>query len=68
MPMKVERRQAWLAALRLIYPPKRVYVCSYHVIAKRPSKLYPEPELYLGYNLPPPKKRQIPAAEMDVVS
>ncbi|KAL4009730.1 hypothetical protein ACER0C_003582 [Sarotherodon galilaeus] len=53
-----DRKLAWLAALRLKHPPKRVYVCSFHFIDKKPTELHPNPELYLGYDRPPPKKRR----------
>uniref|UniRef100_A0A3P9CUQ4 THAP-type domain-containing protein n=1 Tax=Maylandia zebra TaxID=106582 RepID=A0A3P9CUQ4_9CICH len=53
-----DRKLAWLAALRLKHPPKRVYVCSFHFIDKKPTELHPDPELYLGYDRPPPKKRR----------
>ena len=56
MPKMEERRLAWLEALRLKYPPKRVYVCSFHFVDKKPTELHPDPELYLGYDRPPPKK------------
>ncbi|XP_025760969.1 uncharacterized protein LOC112845999 [Oreochromis niloticus] len=58
MPRKEDRKLAWLAALRLKHPPKRVYVCSFHFIDKKPTELHPDPELYLGYDRPPPKKRR----------
>uniref|UniRef100_A0A671XED8 THAP-type domain-containing protein n=1 Tax=Sparus aurata TaxID=8175 RepID=A0A671XED8_SPAAU len=58
IPRKEERRLAWLAALRLKYPPKRVFVCSFHFVDKRPTELHPDPELYLGYDQPPPPKRR----------
>uniref|UniRef100_A0A8C4ESW1 THAP-type domain-containing protein n=1 Tax=Dicentrarchus labrax TaxID=13489 RepID=A0A8C4ESW1_DICLA len=61
MPVNKDRRTAWLAALKLQRPPKRVYVCSYHFVNKRPSVLHPDPELYLGYDRPPrPKRRRKP--------
>ncbi|XP_056112430.1 GATA zinc finger domain containing 2Ab isoform X3 [Rhinichthys klamathensis goyatoka] len=46
MPTKEERKQAWLAALKLKNPPKRVYVCSFHFVDKKPTELHPDPELY----------------------
>ncbi|XP_037550252.1 uncharacterized protein LOC119426742 [Nematolebias whitei] len=58
MPRKEDRKRAWLAALKLKYPPKRVYVCSFHFIDKKPTELHPDPELYLGYDRAPPKKRR----------
>ncbi|XP_039464053.1 uncharacterized protein LOC120437550 isoform X2 [Oreochromis aureus] len=58
MPRKEDRKLAWLAALRLKHAPKRVYVCSFHFIDKKPTELHPDPELYLGYDRPPPKKRR----------
>ncbi|KAL7393369.1 hypothetical protein ABVT39_009775 [Epinephelus coioides] len=58
MPSKEERRLAWLAALKRKYPPKKVYVCSFHFVDKKPTNLHPDPELYLGYDRPPPKKRR----------
>ncbi|XP_019211073.1 uncharacterized protein LOC109200094 [Oreochromis niloticus] len=58
MLRKEDRKLAWLAALRLKHPPKRVYVCSFHFIDKKPTELHPDPELYLGYDRPPPKKRR----------
>ncbi|XP_035513382.1 uncharacterized protein si:dkey-56d12.4 [Morone saxatilis] len=61
MPVSADRRKAWLAALKLRRLPKRVYVCSYHFVNKRPSLLHPDPELYLGYDRPPrPKRRRNP--------
>ena len=48
MPTREERRRAWLKALRLKYPPKRIYVCSYHFVDKRPTEEHPDPEMYLG--------------------
>lgn len=50
IPSKEERKQAWLAALKLKNPPKRVYVCSFHFVDKKPTELHPDPELYLGHN------------------
>lgn len=50
MPTKEERRQAWLAALRLKKLPKRVYVCSFHFVEKGPTEMHPDPELFLGYD------------------
>uniref|UniRef100_A0A671M0W6 GATA zinc finger domain containing 2Ab n=2 Tax=Sinocyclocheilus anshuiensis TaxID=1608454 RepID=A0A671M0W6_9TELE len=44
---KEERKQAWLAALKLKNPPKRVYVCAFHFVDKKPTELHPDPELYL---------------------
>ncbi|XP_058616450.1 GATA zinc finger domain containing 2Ab isoform X3 [Onychostoma macrolepis] len=52
MPSKEERKQAWLAALKLKTPPKRVYVCSFHFVDKKPTEVHPDPELYLGHNRP----------------
>ncbi|KAL7375216.1 hypothetical protein ABVT39_013958 [Epinephelus coioides] len=57
MPSKEKRRLAWLAALKRKYPPKKVYVCSFHFVDKKPTDLHPDPELYLGYDRPLPKKR-----------
>ncbi|XP_010769664.1 uncharacterized protein [Notothenia coriiceps] len=59
MPRKEEREAAWLAALNLKRRPKRVYVCSFHFVDKRPTVLHPDPELFMGYDLPPPPKRRI---------
>jgi len=50
MPTKEERKQAWLVALKLKNPPKKVYVCSFHFVDKKPTELHPDPELYLGHN------------------
>ncbi|XP_047242666.1 uncharacterized protein si:ch211-113p18.3 [Girardinichthys multiradiatus] len=58
MSRKEDRKRAWLAALNLKYPTKRVYVCIFHFIAKKPTELHSDPELYLGYDRPPPKKRR----------
>ncbi|XP_073718386.1 GATA zinc finger domain containing 2Ab isoform X2 [Misgurnus anguillicaudatus] len=58
MPTKEERNRAWLAALKLKNPPKRVYVCSFHFVDKKPTELHPDPELYLGYNRPDHTKRK----------
>lgn len=58
MPRNEERKTAWLAALKLKHPPKKVYVCSFHFLKKKPTELHPDPELYLGYDRPPPKTRR----------
>ncbi|XP_047439287.1 uncharacterized protein si:dkey-56d12.4 [Mugil cephalus] len=58
MPRKEQRKLAWLAALKLKHPPKRVYVCSYHFVDKHPTELHPDPELYLGYYRPPPPAKR----------
>ncbi|XP_051549979.1 GATA zinc finger domain containing 2Ab isoform X2 [Myxocyprinus asiaticus] len=50
MPKNEERKQAWLAALKLKSPQKTVYVCSFHFVDKRPTELHPDPELYLCHN------------------
>ncbi|XP_051551295.1 transcriptional repressor p66-alpha-like isoform X2 [Myxocyprinus asiaticus] len=66
MPRNDERKQAWLAALKLKTPPKRVYVCSFHFVDKRPTELHPDPELYLGHNhsrRDQNKRKQIQAAD-----
>lgn len=52
IPAKDERKHAWLAALKLKSPPKRVYVCSFHFVDKNPTELHPDPELYLGHDRP----------------
>ncbi|XP_029317899.1 uncharacterized protein LOC115028315 [Cottoperca gobio] len=61
MPRSVEREAAWLAALKLKRRPKKVYICSFHFVDKRPTVLHPDPELFLGHELPPPPppKRRI---------
>lgn len=59
MPAKEERKQAWLAALKLKNPPKRVYVCSFHFVDKKPTELHPDPELYLGHSRPQQGKRKL---------
>ncbi|XP_067271987.1 GATA zinc finger domain containing 2Ab isoform X1 [Pseudorasbora parva] len=59
MPTKDERKRAWLAALKLKNPPKRVYVCSFHFVDKKPTELHPDPELYLGHNRPEQGKRKL---------
>ncbi|KAL2099515.1 hypothetical protein ACEWY4_003909 [Coilia grayii] len=56
--MPASRRLGWLAALRLKYPPKKVYVCSHHFVNKRPTDEHPNPELFLGYERPVQKKRR----------
>lgn len=53
----VESRK-WLAALKLKNPPKRLFVCSYHFIDKKPTEENPFPELWLGYERPPQQKRR----------
>ncbi|XP_056096639.1 uncharacterized protein LOC130100300 [Rhinichthys klamathensis goyatoka] len=53
----VESRK-WLAALKLKNPPKRLFVCSYHFINKKPTEENPFPELFLGYERPPQQKRR----------
>ncbi|XP_043079315.1 GATA zinc finger domain containing 2Ab isoform X1 [Puntigrus tetrazona] len=64
MPTKEERKRAWLAALKLKSPPKRVYVCSFHFVDKKPTDLHPDPELYLGHNRPlQGRRKQLQEAE-----
>ncbi|XP_059400094.1 transcriptional repressor p66-alpha-like isoform X1 [Carassius carassius] len=58
MPSKDDSKQAWLAALKLKNPPKRVYVCSFHFVDKKPTELHPDPELYLGHNRPHQGRRK----------
>ncbi|KAK0141139.1 hypothetical protein N1851_021880 [Merluccius polli] len=58
MPKDETKTRAWLAALKLKNPPKRVYVCSYHFIDRKPTELNPNPELFLGYERQPVKKRR----------
>lgn len=58
MPTKAERKRAWLSALKLKTPPKRVYVCSFHFVDKKPTELHPDPELYLGHDQPQLSKRK----------
>ncbi|XP_052395295.1 transcriptional repressor p66-alpha isoform X1 [Carassius gibelio] len=58
MPSKEDSKQAWLAALKLKNPPKRVYVCSFHFVDKKPTELHPDPELYLGHNRPHQGRRK----------
>ncbi|XP_078099865.1 uncharacterized protein LOC144512801 isoform X4 [Sander vitreus] len=58
MPKDETKTREWLAALKLKNPPKRVYVCSYHFIDHKPTELHPKPELFLGYERQPVKKRQ----------
>ncbi|XP_056615513.1 GATA zinc finger domain containing 2Ab isoform X2 [Triplophysa dalaica] len=58
MPAKDERKHAWLAAIKLKSPPKRVYVCSFHFVDKKPTELHPDPELHLGHNRPDQSKRK----------
>ncbi|XP_039522096.1 uncharacterized protein LOC120475475 [Pimephales promelas] len=50
--------QKWLVALKLKNPPKRLFVCSYHFIDKKPTEENPFPELWLGYERPPQQKRR----------
>lgn len=56
--MPQNRKTEWLAALKLKHPPRKIYVCSYHFVNKRPTDDYPNPELYLGYERPLVKKRR----------
>ena len=53
----VESRK-WLAALKLKNPPRRLFVCSYHFIDKKPTEENPFPVLWLGYERPPQQKRR----------
>ncbi|XP_052447117.1 uncharacterized protein LOC127988404 [Carassius gibelio] len=53
----VESRK-WLAAFKLKNLPKRLFVCSYHFIDKKPTEENPFPELWLGYERPPQQKRR----------
>lgn len=56
--MPRDAKREWLAALKLKHPPKRVFVCSFHFVEHKPTELHPNPELYLGYERPPPVKRR----------
>ncbi|CAL9686090.1 unnamed protein product [Knipowitschia caucasica] len=57
-PTADNESRMWLAALKLKKPPKRVYVCSYHFVDKKPTEENPFPELFLGYERPPQRKRR----------
>ncbi|TRY81743.1 hypothetical protein DNTS_031657 [Danionella cerebrum] len=65
MPNKEERKLAWLEALKLKNPPKRVYICSFHFVDKKPTDLHPDPELYLGRDRPQHGKRKQVQEEED---
>lgn len=58
IPKDEAKTREWLAALKLKQPPKRVYVCSFHFFDHKPTELHPNPELFLGYERPPVKKRR----------
>ncbi|XP_042367469.1 uncharacterized protein LOC121961516 [Plectropomus leopardus] len=64
MPRNQERRAAWLKALRLKRPPKRVYVCSFHFVERIPTKLHPDPELYLGHDQSPSSEAEKKLSKM----
>ncbi|KAK0135787.1 hypothetical protein N1851_028351 [Merluccius polli] len=53
-----EKKRSWLKNLNLKYPPKCCYVCSFHFVDKAPTEENPNPTLYLGYEMPPERKRQ----------
>lgn len=44
--------------MNLKKPPRNVFVCSYHFVDKKPTKDNPFPELWLGYNRSPQRKRR----------
>ncbi|XP_076137629.1 uncharacterized protein LOC143121124 [Alosa pseudoharengus] len=54
--MPKTKTREWLAALKLKNPPKKVYVCSYHFVDRKPTELHPNPELFLGYERPVKKR------------
>ncbi|KAL2095746.1 hypothetical protein ACEWY4_007894 [Coilia grayii] len=62
IPSSDEGRRMWLKALNRKNPPKLPYVCSFHFVDGKPSVQHPNPEKWLGYDTPPPKKAQAPSA------
>ncbi|KAG1928313.1 uncharacterized protein LOC120477253 [Pimephales promelas] len=50
----------WLKNLNLKTPPKQLFVCSFHLVDKKPTHDNPYPTLFLGYEKPPEKKRRRP--------
>ncbi|XP_057673018.1 uncharacterized protein si:dkey-56d12.4 [Corythoichthys intestinalis] len=56
-PKAEDESRMWLAALKLKNPPKRLYVCSYHFVDRKPTKEHPFPELWLGCDRPPETKK-----------
>lgn len=43
-------RRQWNAQLQLKKPPAKMYVCSFHFVDREPTKLNPDPTLYVGYS------------------
>lgn len=60
-PKNEETLRLWIKALKLLKPPKRPYVCSFHFVDKRPTKEHPLPEKWLGYDVPirTPRRRRV---------
>ena len=50
-PKTPDDRREWLAKLLLKNPPKRLVVCSFHFIDKKPTKENPNPLLNLGHGI-----------------
>uniref|UniRef100_A0A672IZY4 THAP-type domain-containing protein n=1 Tax=Salarias fasciatus TaxID=181472 RepID=A0A672IZY4_SALFA len=48
----------WLKALNLKKLPKNIFVCSFHFVEKKPTKENPFPELWMGYNRSPQRRRR----------
>ena len=57
-PKEEYESRMWLKALNLKKPPQNVFVCSFHFVEKKPTKENPFPELWLGYNRSPQRKRR----------
>uniref|UniRef100_A0A8C6TLY5 THAP-type domain-containing protein n=1 Tax=Neogobius melanostomus TaxID=47308 RepID=A0A8C6TLY5_9GOBI len=64
-PSKDEDLRCWLKALNLKHPPKRPYVCSFHFVEKKPTKLHPYPEKWLGYTATLKKPRGVLVRQVD---
>ena len=48
-PKTEDERREWLARLQLKCPPKKLVVCSFHFVDKRPTETNPFPEILLGH-------------------
>lgn len=56
-PKDADSEREWKAKLKLMCPPKKLYVCSHHFIDKQPTCTNPFPQLYLGYANPVKTRR-----------
>ena len=50
-PQSDDERRQYLSKLLLKHPPKKLDVCSFHFVDRRPTYEHPLPELHLGHGV-----------------